>query len=106
MSRRIVRRSFRRAGRLVPRRARGLRARSVVLARSASMPWHSTDRREELLIILEGRVQLETQRARAPVRVVPLRAGECVFLPVRTVHQVVNHSRRRAQYVYVTAPSG
>ena len=53
--------SYGRPGRLLPRRERGLRAGSVMLHPGYAMDWHSTKRREELLIILIGRVHLEVQ---------------------------------------------
>jgi len=106
-------RSYRRAGRLVPpsalsghrpggRRDRGLRAGSVVLTPGEVMDWHSTKGREELLILLSGRVQLEVDtqhRSRFA-----LRAGQCAYVPGRTKHRVLNRSSARATYVYVTAP--
>ena len=61
------------------------------------MDWHSTKEREELLVMLEGRVQLELQTSR-----MSLRAGQCAWLPPRTLHRVVNRSTTPARYVYVT----
>ena len=68
------------------------------------MDWHSTRSREEILIALAGRVSLEVQSAAHVTRRIPLRAGQCVFLPTQTLHRVVNRSRAKAQYLYVTAP--
>ena len=107
-------RSYRRAGRLVPppalaghrpggRRDRGLRASAVVLTPGEAMDWHSTEGREELLILLSGRVQLEVEtRHRSRLT---LRAGQCAYVPGRTRHRVLNRSSVRATYVYVTAPT-
>ena len=100
----VTRRSFRRAGRLVPPSAVGLRARSVRLARGAVMPWHSTDGREELLLVLAGHVRLEFQTGQGRVRRLIVRAGQCAFLSAQTLHQVVNPSGAPANYLYVTAP--
>ena len=97
--------SFRRAGRLVPRRPRGLRAGSVILRMGEAMDWHSTNTREELLITLAGKVEVEVCSARRRRRFV-LTAGRCVFLPAKTLHRLVNRSRGAARYLYVTAPSG
>ena len=68
------------------------------------MEWHSTQRREELLIILAGRVALEIQTSSAPHRIV-LRAGQSAFLATKTLHRVVNRGSAIARYVYVTAPA-
>ena len=93
---------YRAPGRLVFSRTNGLRAGSVVLKPSEVMPWHSTEGREELLIILAGRVHLETEPLSGrPVHVL-LKAGQCAWLPRRTSHTVRNRSRRTARYLYVT----
>jgi len=105
MNSRIARRSYRRAGRLVPRRSHGLRAGSVVLKPRQAMDWHSTKDREELLIILAGGVSLEVQTLRRRRRARSLSAGQCAFIPAETTHRVVNRSRTIARYLYVTARS-
>ena len=69
------------------------------------MDWHSTRSREELIIALAGRVSLEVQSTARIGHRIPLRTGQCVFLPTQTLHRVVNRSRAKAQYLYVTAPS-
>ena len=64
------------------------------------MPWHSTHEREELLIVVQGGVIAEVRRGR--VQRLALRAGDTLFLPRRTEHQVHNPGRRPAGYVYIT----
>lgn len=95
--------SFRRAGPLVPRRGRGLRAGSVRLPPGGVMDWHSTRAREELLLGLRGIVRLEMER-RGRIRRRTIRAGSCILLPRQTRHRVVNRSPAPAHYLYVTAP--
>jgi len=92
-----------RAGRLIPKRLRGLRAGAVVLKPRELMTWHSTQAREELLIVLTGMVTLDIHvNGRRATRKVRLRAGQCAWLRSRTRHCVRNHSTRTARYVYVT----
>jgi len=69
------------------------------------MDWHSTQHREELILVLRGQVRLERQsgRRRQHVRVA---AGQSILLPRRTLHRVVNVFRGTAQYVYITAGGG
>ena len=80
------------------------------------MDWHSTRSREELLILLAGQVDLEAERprpraspaqrrgaSRGRLRRVALRAGQCAFLPKRTLHRVINRSSADARYLYVAA---
>ena len=106
---------------MIPRRVKGLRAAVVALKPGASMDWHTTGAREELLIALGGRVQVRTATAPpqkrkgerknrkenifASLDVAVMRVGECVFLPCGTLHCVVNRSMRKARYLYVTAPA-
>jgi mannose-6-phosphate isomerase-like protein (cupin superfamily) len=93
--------SYRSARRLIPRRRRGLRASSVVLRPGGTMDWHSTQRREELLIAMAGTVHLEAD-AGGTTRRVSVKAGQCAWLPPHTRHRVVNRFRLSAAYVYVT----
>ena len=112
--------SYRREGPVGPRRADGLRAGSVRLRAGAVMDWHSTRSREELLILLAGRADLEVDRPARPsaelgtsvpslsrdarrIRRVALRAGQCAWISPRTAHRVVNRSTATAWYLYVTA---
>ena len=96
--------SYRKAGRLVPPEAQGLRAAAVVLKARETMPWHSTQAREELLIALKGQLDVAVRGASGRQRRLALRSGLSLFLPARTWHTVMNVSTSRsAVYVYVTA---
>ena len=98
----VRRRPYGRAGRLIPRRLRGLRAGSVILKPGGAMPWHSTNDREELLIVLAGSVRLELAAPAGRKRRVALPAGQCAWLARGTEHAVVNPGAHAARYVYVT----
>ena len=102
MRSRVVRRSCRRPGRLVPPAARRLRSRAILLRPGRSVGWHSTQRREELLVVLSGSVQLEYGQPGPRRRVVQLGALQCAFIPSRTRHRVINRSRPLAHYLYIT----
>jgi len=98
---RVWRRSFKKPGRLIPKRGQGLRAQAVRLTAGAVMPWHTTGLREELLLVIAGRIRVELKRGDKI-----LASGECLYLPSGTPHQVVNRSRTPARYVYVTGAAG
>jgi len=68
-----------------------------------SVPWHSTGAREEVLIVLEGSLRLEYRRGRGAPRAMRLSSGFSAFLPQSVPHRVVNRSRRRLGYLYLTA---
>jgi len=101
----VRRSSTRRSARLTPARARALRARRVRLRPGGEMPWHSTEHREELIVVLAGRPEVVYRMASGRLRRLRLAAGQCVFLPAVTQHTVVNRTRRAATYLYVTAPT-
>lgn len=98
-------RSVRKAGVVVPKRATGMRARVVLLSPGEAVAWHSTQAREELLLILRGSVRLEVQTVRRRVRRRQLRVGQCAFVPAHVLHRTVNRSSQPIWYLYVTAPS-
>ena len=68
------------------------------------MTWHSTRQREELLLVLLGRVELEWYTLHGRCRRAALTGGQCAFLPSQVLHRTVNRSRTPARYLYVTAP--
>lgn len=94
--------SYRTPGRLIPKRERGLRARSVILSPGERMDWHSTHAREELLISLSGAIRVEIDRGRPRAASARLRRGQTLWLPARTRHRVLNPASARAHYIYVT----
>ena len=102
MSARLVQRSWRRSGRLVPQSAK-LRSRAMHLAPGDAIDWHSTKDREELLLVLSGILSLELEAPERTQRVKRLRAGTTIYLPPHVTHRVRNASRQRLTYVYVTA---
>jgi len=99
----VRRRSFTRAGRLVPAGAKHLRGRSVVLRAGQAIEWHSTGPREEILIAVSGTMHLERCDGHNRLKTTRLMAGQCAFLPMKTRHRVVNRSTRMAHYLYLTA---
>ncbi len=99
---RLIRRSVQRAGRLIPREARRLRGRSIALNPGGVMPWHSTGTREEVLVVLSGRLELRLGED-SDGRTVQLAAHHSVFLPRDTRHSLRNPARAIARYLYFTA---
>ena len=102
MTRRIRHVSYLRSGRLIPKAAGGLRARSVGLRPGERMAWHSTGAREELLVMVRGCLRVDAETTPGRVRRLMVKSGEAVFLPQRTPHTVVNAFRAAARYLYVT----
>lgn len=127
MARRVTRFSWRREGPVARAATKALRAGVVVLRPGGVMARHSTGEREELLIVLSGRVRLEADALPAcpPPRLpagrhglpalrrlsgqagpwrgrrarLVLSEGSGAFLPPRTWHRVVNPVSARAHGV-------
>lgn len=105
MKQRLRRFSFLKTGRLILSPKQGLRARAVRLAANQSMGWHSTHHREELLLVIQGKVVVEAMRGARRKRSIGLKNGEGLFIPKMTKHSVSNASGSAALYVYVTGQS-
>ena len=86
----------------MPSSAQRLRGRSIRLAPGDAVDWHSTDRREEILIAVGGRLWLEREDPSGRVRIATLAEGQCAFIPSGVRHRVVNRSRRSSRYLYLT----
>jgi len=78
----------------------GLRSGYVVLAPGASVGRHSTERYEELIVVLSGvgELRLTGQSALA------LREGTVAYSPPHTEHDVLNTGTAPLRYLYVVAP--
>lgn len=66
------------------------------------MGWHSTGRREELLVALGGSVHVEYRNGRGRTHATTLHAGQCAFIPSGVWHRVVNRAKQASRYLYVT----
>ncbi len=99
---RHYKRCFYHPGRLIKNSKNGLRARTVALKPKESMDWHSTGRREELILSVKGTIRIEIEQANRKISKSRLSSGFCFFIPSQVVHRVINASSRSASYVYVT----
>lgn len=75
----------------------GMKAGFMKLTPGESVGQHSTDAREEALIILEGTAEIHIDGS--ALTHVP--AGHLVYIPPRTQHDVRNAGAGSLQYVYV-----
>jgi mannose-6-phosphate isomerase-like protein (cupin superfamily) len=76
-----------------------MRSGLVTLQSGGNVGEHSTKDHEEMLVILEGTGAVEAEGCgRRPVR-----AGQVVFIPPRTTHNVYNTDSAPLRYVYIAA---
>ncbi len=80
----------------------GMRAGRVVLRDGGCNDLHSTGRHEETLVFLAGSGEVRCQ-GHDPIHAA---AGEVVYIPPETVHQVFADAGVELRYVYVVAPVG
>jgi mannose-6-phosphate isomerase-like protein (cupin superfamily) len=83
-----------------PPQTGGMRSGRVVLLAGKDMHRHSTQGNEELLVFLEGRVRVE-----ANGETLQLEAGQVLYIPPRTEHELHNDGPGDARYIYVVAPA-
>lgn len=77
----------------------GMRSGSVLLKPGESMHKHSTEGNEEQLVFLAGhaRVVLAGES-------VPMGAGEVLYIPPHTEHEIHNEGTEDVRYVFTVAP--
>lgn len=79
----------------------GLCAGRVVLAPGARMHRHTTGEHEELLVFLEGQAHVL-----AGQESFEMHAGEVLYIPPRTEHELENDGPGELRYIYAAAPAG
>ncbi len=76
-----------------------MRSGLVVLAPGKSMDKHSTERFEELVVVLEG----EGEMRLASGETLKLEAGCAAYCPPQTEHDVRNIGSKTLRYIYIVA---
>ncbi len=83
-----------------PPGTRGMRSGRVELKAGEDCGEHTTGAHEEIVIVLEGRGQA-VAAGRDPL---PLEAGQAVYVPPHTTHNMRNVDAPVFRYIYVVAP--
>jgi mannose-6-phosphate isomerase-like protein (cupin superfamily) len=78
----------------------GMRSGYVTLKPGEDMHRHSTGANEELLVFLKGRGEVVLGNERVAVG-----AGEALYIPPRTEHEVHSLGPEELRYVYTVAPA-
>lgn len=79
---------------------KGLCSGFVTLKRGKSVGLHSTGKKEEIIIVLEGRAQVSIAG-----KYFILKDRMVLYIPSNTLHNVKNIDTRLFKYLYVTAPA-
>lgn len=83
-----------------PPQTAGMRSGKVVLEPGALMHRHSTAHNEELLVFLRG-----SARVVVGAETVATAAGQVLYIPPQTEHEVHNDGPERLVYLYTVAPA-
>jgi mannose-6-phosphate isomerase-like protein (cupin superfamily) len=82
-----------------PPQTAGMRSGVVVLGAGESVGRHSTGSREELIVVLEGRGEVQAEGSAA----LAVEVGTAAYVPPATAHDVANRGEAPLRYVYVVA---
>lgn len=77
----------------------GMKSGYVVLKPQESVGRHITESKEEAIIILEGKAQINADNSTPIVA----EAGSVVYIPAQTSHDVRNTGRGVLRYIYVVS---
>ena len=84
-----------------PPQTGGMRSGRVVLKPGEDMHRHSTKGNEELLVFLQGKARLLLG-----TETVAMEAGQVLYIPPQTEHEVHNDGPDDLRYIYIVAPAG
>ena len=80
------------------KKQKGLAMGLVVIKKGDSVGIHNTGDREEILVVLQGKAQVNISGKRFM-----LKDGMMLYIPPNTLHNVGNTYTRLLKYLYVTA---
>ena len=79
----------------------GMRSGRVYLTEGESCREHSTKAHEELLVFLSGKGRALLGKEKTPK---PVAAGNVMYIPPHTIHNIENTSPEPLVYIYCVAP--
>ncbi len=70
----------------------------VVLKKGEDVGEHTTEEKEEIIIVLQGEVEVYIEGKKYK----KLKSGNLVYIPQNVVHNVKNNTSKVAKYLYIT----
>ncbi|MGB2601493.1 MAG: cupin domain-containing protein [Candidatus Omnitrophota bacterium] len=78
----------------------GMKSGSVTLKAGESVGEHSTDEKEEAIVVLQGKAEISCDQ-KDPITA---EKGTLVYIPPNTKHDVKNAGEDALRYIYVVSP--
>ena len=78
----------------------GMKSAYVILQPQESVGGHSTEAKEEAIIVLEGMLQVFIEGN----PFLTAKKDELLYIPARTLHDIKNIGESVARYIYVVSP--
>ena len=82
-----------------PPQTAGMRSGRVVLKTGEAMHRHSTKGNEEVLVFLQGKARVMLGQ-----ETIHMEAGQVLYVPPRTEHELHNDSAEELRYIFTVAP--
>jgi len=82
------------------RKKKGLSSGFVTLKRGKSVGLHTTGKKEEIIVVFEGKAQIDIKGKH-----LILKEKTMLYIPPNTLHDVKNIDARPLKYLYITAPT-
>ena len=79
----------------------GLRSGQVMLDPGESVGEHNTDKKEEIIIVFEGKAEITSDRGPSMV----IDKESVSYIPPNTMHNVKNIGKETLRYIYVVSPA-
>ena len=70
----------------------------VVLSKGEDVGWHITEKREEVIVILEGKAEVILERESEIIK-----KGQVVYIPEGQKHNVKNNFVEDLKYIYIVS---
>ncbi|MDW8056323.1 MAG: cupin domain-containing protein [Elusimicrobiota bacterium] len=72
----------------------------VMLRKNETVPEHSTENKEEIIIVLQGKAKLVVDGKKSKT----LYANSLAYIPPNVKHFVTNRNSKLLKYLYITVP--
>ena len=80
---------------------RGIKSGHVILEAGENIGEHSTENREEVVVILKGRGEAKIGKR----GILKIRRNAVLYVPPQTIHDIKNTGSKVLEYIFITSPA-